>query len=283
MSRWRSGAATRSRGAAPARTRSTGWPPAVTRRRCSTSTTCTSRRWPSWDSSALRSLQPARGPARRSGRLRRAPLVATATGAYVAWLVHAAYDWDWELPGVTIVAFLCAGCALAAGRTIAVRATGARRTAPFAAACARRDRRRSRTRREPGARTQLRTTRNAATMPRPSALGAPGAPVRSVVVAAVGAAGGVRLAQGKRRTRLRLPEGGRGRSRRLDTLARARECDARDRAPHAVARLQSLAPAVAQAFTAAARDAVGPTRSRNPEELLRRVYAYVALSSPRPR
>ena len=39
-----------------------------------------------------------------------------AAGAYVAWLVHAAYDWDWELPGVTVPALLCAGAVLVAAR-----------------------------------------------------------------------------------------------------------------------------------------------------------------------
>ena len=49
-------------------------------------------------------------------RVRRRTLVPIAAGAYVAWLVHVAYDWDWELPGVTIAALICAGALLAAGR-----------------------------------------------------------------------------------------------------------------------------------------------------------------------
>jgi O-Antigen ligase/Tetratricopeptide repeat len=49
-------------------------------------------------------------------RARDRTLTAIATGAYVAWLVHAGYDWDWELPGVTVAAILCAGAVLAAAR-----------------------------------------------------------------------------------------------------------------------------------------------------------------------
>jgi hypothetical protein len=47
---------------------------------------------------------------------RQRSLVPIAAGAYAAWLVHAAYDWDWELPGVTITAVICAGAVLAAAR-----------------------------------------------------------------------------------------------------------------------------------------------------------------------
>ena len=55
-------------------------------------------------------------PLLASVRARHRTLVPIAAGAYVAWLVHAAYDWDWELPGVTIAAFICAGAVLAAAR-----------------------------------------------------------------------------------------------------------------------------------------------------------------------
>jgi O-antigen ligase len=44
---------------------------------------------------------------------RRHPLAAGALGAYVAYLVHAAVDWDWELPAVTISAFACGAVLLA--------------------------------------------------------------------------------------------------------------------------------------------------------------------------
>lgn len=45
-----------------------------------------------------------RGPAARAG-------LAAATGAYVAFLLHAGLDWDWELPAVTVAGLLC-GAAL---------------------------------------------------------------------------------------------------------------------------------------------------------------------------
>lgn len=44
---------------------------------------------------------------------RRHPLAAGAFGAYVAYLVHAGVDWDWELPAVTISALACAAALLA--------------------------------------------------------------------------------------------------------------------------------------------------------------------------
>ena len=40
---------------------------------------------------------------------RREPVIAGALGAYVAYLVHAAADWDWELTGVTLAALMI-GC-----------------------------------------------------------------------------------------------------------------------------------------------------------------------------
>jgi hypothetical protein len=44
---------------------------------------------------------------------RRHPFAAGAFGAYVAYLIHAGVDWDWELPAVTISAFACAAALLA--------------------------------------------------------------------------------------------------------------------------------------------------------------------------
>jgi len=41
-------------------------------------------------------------------RRRRRPITAVATGAYVVFLVHAATDWDWEVPVVTLAALVCA-------------------------------------------------------------------------------------------------------------------------------------------------------------------------------
>ena len=49
-------------------------------------------------------------------RARRHPLVPAAVGAYVAYLVHAGVDWDWELPAVTLVALLCGAVILLVGR-----------------------------------------------------------------------------------------------------------------------------------------------------------------------
>jgi O-antigen ligase len=47
---------------------------------------------------------------------RREPLAAAVLAAYVAFLVHAAVDWDWELPVVTLAGLLCgAGLVAAAG------------------------------------------------------------------------------------------------------------------------------------------------------------------------
>ncbi len=50
-------------------------------------------------------------------RARRRSLVPVAAATWVAFLVHAAYDWDWQLTGVTLAAIFCAGAVLAAART----------------------------------------------------------------------------------------------------------------------------------------------------------------------
>jgi hypothetical protein len=47
-------------------------------------------------------------------RSRRRPMTAIATGAYVAFLVHAGVDWDWEITAVTLAGLLC-GVALLIG------------------------------------------------------------------------------------------------------------------------------------------------------------------------
>jgi O-Antigen ligase len=44
------------------------------------------------------------------------PFVPAATGAYVAYLVHAGVDWDWELPAVTLAGLLCGASLLLAAR-----------------------------------------------------------------------------------------------------------------------------------------------------------------------
>jgi O-antigen ligase len=47
---------------------------------------------------------------------RRHPLAAAALGAYVAFLLHAAIDWDWEMTAVTVSALVCSVALLLAGR-----------------------------------------------------------------------------------------------------------------------------------------------------------------------
>ena len=49
-------------------------------------------------------------------RGRRDPLLATAAAAYVAFLVHAGVDWDWELPAVTLAGLACGSAMLVARR-----------------------------------------------------------------------------------------------------------------------------------------------------------------------
>jgi O-antigen ligase len=50
-------------------------------------------------------------------RARRRPMTALAAGAYVAFLVHAGVDWDWEVTAVTLAALLCAASLLIASRS----------------------------------------------------------------------------------------------------------------------------------------------------------------------
>ena len=67
-------------------------------------------------------------------RARRRRLVPATAGAYAAFLVHAAVDWDWEIPAVTVAALLCGTALLTSGRTLADReiVTGRRRVAALA-------------------------------------------------------------------------------------------------------------------------------------------------------
>jgi hypothetical protein len=66
-------------------------------------------------------------------RARRTWIVPGAASAYVAFLVHAAVDWDWELPAVTVTGLLCAAAALVAAREDApVRISGRLRIAAIA-------------------------------------------------------------------------------------------------------------------------------------------------------
>jgi tetratricopeptide (TPR) repeat protein len=48
-------------------------------------------------------------------RGRRAPLAVAAASAYAAFLLHAAVDWDWELPVVTVPALFCGAALLLVG------------------------------------------------------------------------------------------------------------------------------------------------------------------------
>ena len=49
-------------------------------------------------------------------RARGDPLAAPALGAYVACLVHAGIDWDWEMPAIILAALFCGASLLQAGR-----------------------------------------------------------------------------------------------------------------------------------------------------------------------
>jgi O-antigen ligase len=69
-------------------------------------------------------------------RRRREPLVPFALAGFLAWVVHAAVDWDWEIAAVTLAALACATVCLqglgrrewhlgVAGRTVIATAAGA--------------------------------------------------------------------------------------------------------------------------------------------------------------
>jgi hypothetical protein len=72
---------------------------------------------------------------------RRQRYVSLVFGAYVAFVVHATADWDWELTGVTLTAFLCGAGILIAGRPetsrtdLAWRARGPALAAAVAVIC----------------------------------------------------------------------------------------------------------------------------------------------------
>ena len=61
-----------------------------------------------------------------AAKARRHALVAAAFGAYVAYLVHAGVDWDWEMPAVTLLALFCGAAVLVAARTGRERPLGSR-------------------------------------------------------------------------------------------------------------------------------------------------------------
>jgi hypothetical protein len=51
-----------------------------------------------------------------AARARRQGFVAPALGAYVAYLVHAGIDWDWEMPVVTLAGLACGVAVVAEAR-----------------------------------------------------------------------------------------------------------------------------------------------------------------------
>jgi O-antigen ligase len=56
-------------------------------------------------------------PAVAAARARHRRLVAPAFGAYVAYLLHAGIDWDWEMPAVTLLGLFCGAAMLLAARS----------------------------------------------------------------------------------------------------------------------------------------------------------------------
>jgi O-antigen ligase len=76
-------------------------------------------------------------------RVRAAPASAPAAGAYVAFLAHAAVDWDWEVPAVTATGLVCGAVLVALARnaapvalTLGRRLLGLAALAPLVAAAA---------------------------------------------------------------------------------------------------------------------------------------------------
>src|SRR5438270_2999224 len=55
-------------------------------------------------------------PLLAAARVRSHPFVPAALAAYLAYLVHAAGDWDWEMPAATLLGLFCAAALLLAGR-----------------------------------------------------------------------------------------------------------------------------------------------------------------------
>jgi O-antigen ligase len=65
---------------------------------------------------------------------RRDPLVAATGGAYVAFLLHNAIDWDWKIPALTLVGVFCGAATLAATREADAAALSPRARAALLAA-----------------------------------------------------------------------------------------------------------------------------------------------------
>jgi O-antigen ligase len=60
---------------------------------------------------------------------------AGATGAYVAFLMHAAVDWDWELPAVTVAGLGCGAALLGATRHGSIESPSAATSDPCSTPC----------------------------------------------------------------------------------------------------------------------------------------------------
>ena len=77
------------------------------------------------------------GPLAAAVRLRRRPGVCLAAGAYAIFVIHAGFDWDWELPAVTAAGLWCAVALLAdAGPPVAIPARTLRAVVVMAAVVA---------------------------------------------------------------------------------------------------------------------------------------------------
>lgn len=71
-----------------------------------------------------------------AARARRHPLTPAALAAYLIFVVHAAGDWDWELPAVTIAGLACGGALVVCARSEGRQPIGARTRWTLAAAVA---------------------------------------------------------------------------------------------------------------------------------------------------
>jgi O-antigen ligase len=54
---------------------------------------------------------------------RREPILAPVAGAYLAFVVHAGIDWDWEVPAVTLIGIFCGAALVVGSRSDPERAT----------------------------------------------------------------------------------------------------------------------------------------------------------------
>ena len=75
-------------------------------------------------------------PLRRVVAHRRIRYVPAAAGAYIAFLLHAGLDWDWEMPAVTVAGLACGAAVLLGERAPAKPLPRTRRAAALAAAVA---------------------------------------------------------------------------------------------------------------------------------------------------